>query len=122
VLGALKHAIERTGVVPVYLHSDQGSEYDATAYEAFVLDKNISISMSHKNSPWENVFQEPFYSQFKVDLGLVSRFESVEELLEEIYQTIFYYNNERIHTSLKMSPITFKQKYENRLQILRIPV
>ncbi|MGH2612914.1 MAG: IS3 family transposase, partial [Rhabdochlamydiaceae bacterium] len=95
VLGAMKHAIERTGKIPVYLHSDQGSEYDAKAYEDYVLGKSIIISMSHKSSPWENSFQESFYSQFKVDLGYVSRFETVEELIEEIYQTIYYYNNIR---------------------------
>ncbi len=122
VLGAFQHAIKRTGCVPVYLHSDQGSEYDANEYEEFVLGKGIIISMSHKNSPWENAFQESFYSQFKVDLGFVSRFDTVEALIEEIYQTIYYYNNHRIHSSLKMSPVTFKQKYENRSQILRITV
>ncbi|OGH51446.1 MAG: hypothetical protein A3G13_02655 [Candidatus Levybacteria bacterium RIFCSPLOWO2_12_FULL_37_7] len=122
VLGAIKHAIERTGKIPVYLHSDQGSEYDAKAYGAYVLGKGIIISMSHKSSPWENAFQESFYSQFKVDLGYVSRFQTVEELIEEIYQTIYYYNNERIHGSLKMAPVMFKQKYENRLGEVRITV
>lgn len=122
VMGALKHAIERTRTVPIYLHSDQGSEYDAKAYEEYVLEKGVIISMSKKHSPWENAFQESFYSQFKVDLGVVNRFETVEELIEEIYQTIYYYNNKRIHSSLKMSPITFKQNYENRLQIVRITV
>ncbi len=122
VLGALQHAIERRGCTSVYAHSDQGSEYDANAYEEYVLGEGISISMSKKASPWENPFQESFYSQFKVDLGLVSRFEIVEELIEAIYQTIYYYNNKRIHTSLKMTPVIFKQNYENRLQILRVTV
>lgn len=122
VLGALKHAIERTGTAPVWLHSDQGSEYDAAEYERFVVGKGITISMSHKNSPWENPFQESFYSGFKVDLGYVSRFETVEQLIEEIYQTIYYYNNHRIHTSLKMNPAAFKKQYEDRLQKVRITV
>lgn len=122
VLGAIKHAIMRTGKTPVYLHSDQGSEYDAETYENYVLKKGIIISMSRKSSPWENAFQESFYSQFKVDLGYVNRFETVEELIETIYQTIYYYNTERMHTSLKMAPIMFKQKYENRLEMLRITV
>lgn len=122
VLGAIEHAIERTGKVPFFLHSDQGSEYDAKIYEDYVLGKGIVLSMSHKASPWENAFQESFYSQFKVDLGFVSRFETVEELMEEIYQTIYYYNNKRMHTSLKMAPVLFKQKYENRLQEVRITV
>ncbi len=122
VLGALKHAVGRTGAVPVYLHSDQGSEYDAKEYEEYVLGKGATISMSKKASPWENPFQESFYSQFKVDLGYVSRFETVEELIEAIYQTIFYYNNSRLHTSLKMAPAAFKKQFENRLEILRITV
>jgi putative transposase len=122
VLEAIKHAVKRTQAVSVYLHSDQGSEYDAKAYEEYVVVKGMSISMSKKASPWENAFQESFYSQFKVDLGFVNRFETVEELMEAIYQTIYYYNNERIHSSLKMAPTLFKQKYENRLEILRITV
>ena len=122
VLGAITHAIGRIGAVPVYQHSDQGSEYDAKEYEEYVLEKGIILSMSHKSSPWENAFQESFYSQFKVDLGQVNRFETVEELIEEIYQTIYYYNNSRMHTSLKTNPITFKKAYENRLQKVRITV
>jgi transposase InsO family protein len=115
ILGALKHAIKRTGKTPIYLHSDQGSEYDAKRYEDYAKHNDILISMSAKSSPWENGFQESFYSQFKVDLGFISRFEAVEELIEEIYQTIYYYNNQRIHTSLKMAPISFRYIYEQRL-------
>lgn len=122
VLGALRHAIERTGTIPLYLHSDQGSEYDAKTYEEYVLEKGIILSMSAKSSPWENAFQESFYSQFKVDLGYVSRFESAEELIEEIYQTIYYYNNQRMHTSLKMTPIKYRKNYDCRLQQMRITV
>ncbi|MEK7534102.1 MAG: IS3 family transposase [Patescibacteria group bacterium] len=122
VLGAVQHAIENIGKVPVYLHSDQGSEYDAKQYEDYILSKEIMISMSNKNSPWENPFQESFYSQFKVDLGYVNRFKTGEELIEEIYQTIYYYNNLRIHTSLKMAPVIFKQNFEDRLQKVRITV
>lgn len=115
IVGALKHAIKRAGKTPIYLHSDQGSEYDAKRYEDYAKRNRILISMSAKSSPWENGFQESFYSQFKVDLGHVSRFETVEELVEAIYQTIYYYNNQRIHTSIKMAPVSFRHIYEKRL-------
>ncbi|CAN5139545.1 hypothetical protein BH11PAT1_BH11PAT1_0780 [soil metagenome] len=120
ILGALKHAIKRIGVTPMITHSDQGSEYDSNRYEEFAKKHTILISMSAKSSPWENGFQESFYSQFKVDLGFLNRFETVEELIEEIYQTIYYYNNQRIHTSLKMAPVAFKKNYENRLVRLTV--
>ncbi len=122
ILGALKHAIKRTAKTPIFLHSDQGSEYDSRNYEDYTKQYGMLISMSAKSSPWENGFQESFYSQFKVELGVVSRFETVEELIEAIYQTIYYYNNSRIHTSLKMSPVLFRKQYEKRLQKVRIIV
>jgi putative transposase len=117
VIGALTHAMARTKQVPLYIHSDQGSEYDSEAFIQLVQFHKILVSMSKKKSPWENGFQESFYAQFKVDLGFLSRFDSVEELIEGIYQAIHYYNYDRIHTSLKMSPILFKQKYADRLRI-----
>jgi transposase InsO family protein len=110
VLGALTDALKRTQKTPTYLHSDQGSEYDAQAYKDYAKEKGIIMSMSAKGSPWENGFQESFYSQFKVDLGEVSRFSLLGELVEAIHRTIYYYNNQRIHTKLKMSPIEFKNK------------
>jgi len=39
------------------------------------------------------------------------RFETIGEFVEAIHQTINYYNKERIHTKLKMSPIKFKLKF-----------
>lgn len=67
--------------------------------------------MSKKASPWENGFQESFYSEFKVDLGDPNMFEGLGQLVEIIHQTMYYYNNQRTHTSLKMCPVDFKLKY-----------
>jgi len=68
--------------------------------------------MSKKSSPWENGYQESFYNNFKTDLGLeFERFNTSGELIEGVHQTINYYNKQRIHTTLKMSPISFKHKH-----------
>lgn len=111
ISGALQDALERTRATPMYFHSDQGSEYDSNPLTTFLTNLHIQISMSQKASPWENGFQESFYSEFKMDLGQVNRFEQLGELVEAIHQTIYYYNHHRIHTSLKMSPVAFKDKY-----------
>lgn len=115
VVEALRHAITQTGSVPLIIHSDQGSEYDSTAFTDLATAHDMMISMSHKHAPWENGYQESFYAHFKVDLGFVSQFDSVEELIEGLYLTIHYYNHDRIHTRLKMSPVQFKQQFERRL-------
>ena len=69
----------------------------------------IQISMSKKASPWENGYQESFCNNFKTDLGLeFDRFESLEEPVAAIYETLTYHNTEGIRTILKMSPVQFK--------------
>jgi len=113
VLDALLSAFENTQYkLPKFIHTDQGSEYNCKQYTSFVQYLNINVSMSKKASPWENGYQESFYSNFKTDLGVeFDRFETVGELVEAIHQQINYHNNTRIHTTLKMSPSQFKQKY-----------
>ena len=46
--------------------------------------------MSAKSSPWENAYQESFYSQFKVDLGRTDRFNELGELIEAISKGFFF--------------------------------
>lgn len=103
VRGALFNAI-KDNPKPEILHSDQGREYASKEYTSLLKQLRIYISMSRKSCPWENGYQEAFYSQFKLDLGDPNRFESLGELTYAIYQTIHYYNHERIHTKLKMPP------------------
>lgn len=95
---------------PELIHSDQGGEYTAEIFHDFCTSSGIKISMSEKGSPWQNGYQESFYDKFKIDLGDPSRFESLGELVYEIYHTIYIYNTSRIHTSLKMSPREFAKK------------
>ena len=103
---ALIDAIEKHGR-PDILHSDQGSEYKAKLYTGFAKSFGINISMSHKGCPWENGYQESFFSQFKVDLGDPARFSTLGELVLAVYQTIWQYTHTRIHSALKMSPMQF---------------
>jgi len=116
VLGAWEHAISNPDHhLPQYAHSDQGSEYDSTDYEQTITQAGVTISMSHKGSPWENGFQEAFYSQFKLDLGDPNRFDQLGELVEEINHTLVEYNNNRLHTSLKTTPANFRRLQDKQL-------
>lgn len=115
VMGALAHAFSRTKTRPHYHHSDQGAEYDSNNYIQLVKSKGIIISMSAKSSPWENPFQESFYSQFKLELADTGRFETLGELIVAIYRQIYYYNHNRIHTSLGTSPVKFREQYIKNL-------
>lgn len=111
-ISALEMALARTGTIPTYHHSDQGSEYDSADYIGILTDNQTTISMSRKGHPWENGFQESFYSGFKIDLGRPDQFDSLGELIEAIYLQINYYNTSRIHTRLKTSPVKFREQYQ----------
>jgi len=106
---ALRNALENNKA-PQFLHSDQGSEYRSEQYTSYAQSVGITISMSAKGKPWENGFQESFYSQFKVDLGQINRFDFLGELIEALYLQVYYYNNKRIHTSIKMPPALFAKQ------------
>jgi len=108
---ALNMALDKTKTSPKYHHSDQGSEYDSYDYIKKLEDNQITISMSQKSHPWENGYQESFYSQFKVDFGWSDQYESWGELIEAIYLQLNYYNKSRIHTSLRTSPTKFREQY-----------
>lgn len=108
VFDALVKALYKRGTSPLILHSDQGSEYTGNLYKNIVKSNNISFSNSAKASPWENGYQESFYSQFKEELEDPNKFNTIPELIEAIYRQLHYYNNKRIHTSLKTTPVNYR--------------
>ncbi|PIZ47170.1 hypothetical protein COY29_05560 [Candidatus Woesebacteria bacterium CG_4_10_14_0_2_um_filter_39_14] len=114
VLGALENALT-SNPKPSILHSDQGSEYDSQVYLGFCQTIGINISMSNKSSPWENSYQESFYSHFKVQLADINRFYDIAELIEEISKLIWYHNNERIHSVLKCPPKMYLESYYKKM-------
>lgn len=107
IISTVKDALNKTNSKPIILHSDQWSEYRSYDYFDLLNSNNIKPSMSKKSSPWENAEQESFYWKFKFELWNLNRFESIEKAIEFIHYKIYYYNNFRIHTKLKMSPNQF---------------
>lgn len=103
---------------PVILHSDHGSEYTSKDYVALTANLGITMSMSRKGSPWENGYQESFYGKFKIDFGDPNRFDTMGELVYEIYATIYSYNHIHIHTALKMPPALFAERHQRSIRLL----
>ena len=108
--------------VPQIIHSDQGSEYRSEDYLNLLKSFDIKPSMSEKASPWQNGYQESFYSGFKLELGHPEIYPTLGELAEAIAQQIYYYNYERIHTALKCPPEIFAKRYflTNRIREVQL--
>jgi transposase InsO family protein len=121
VMEAFKDAVRRTGVAPEWFHSDQGSEYVSGAYESLLDLYGTKASQSRKSSPWQNGFQESFYSQFKLELGDVRRFAHVGQLIEAVHGQIAYYNTRRIHLALKMPPAAYRERQKQKMTALAAP-
>lgn len=114
IMDAFQDAMRRTRATPRYFHSDQGSEYVSGAYESLLESVGTQPSHSRKGSPWQNGYQESFYSNFKLELGNIHRFEHIGELIEAIHQQIRYYNHQRIHSALKMPPVAFRIRHQQK--------
>ena len=67
-------------------------------------------------SPWENAFQESFFSQFKIDLGDPERLASLGELVYTVHRMIWEYNHTRIHLALRKSPQQFTEQYRKLVE------
>lgn len=116
ILSVLEEAKRKRETCPLFFHSDQGSEYTANRSIQWLVRNNIQPSMSPKGKPWNNGKQESFYFTFKSECGVPQKLPHIEDLVEVIGKFINYYNSERIHSVLKMSPRKFyvKMKWNPR--------
>ena len=94
----------RTSPNPSILHSDRGSEYLSERHQATCARFGITLSASKPGSPWQNGFMERCIKSVKEELGSLANYRDIDELYVGVINAIAYYNNERIHLSLKMSP------------------
>lgn len=92
------------------LHSDQGWQYQMSKYREKLKELDIIQSMSRKGNCLDDSPTENFFGRMKEEMfyGKESRYTSMEKLKKEIHKYIRYYNNDRIVTKLKNSPINYR--------------
>jgi len=93
------------------LHSDQGWRYQHAEYRRLLAAHHITQSMSRKGNCMDNGAMENFFGRLKVEMFYGEKFESVNTFIEELKKYINYYNNERIVSKLKMSPVQFRTHF-----------
>ena len=116
VLEALNRALGHRQIEPdqLLIHTDQGSQYRATAYRQLLEDHKISRSMSAKGCCWDNAVVESFFSTLKHEMGLDDDAVTLNSPQQLIRQLAFwidgYYNRERRHSTIGyLSPINYEQ-------------
>jgi putative transposase len=97
----------------VLLHSDQGWQYQQRSYQLTLERLGITQSMSRKATCLDNAPIESFFGHLKDELYRGQRFESFEELAEEIGSYIEYWNTRRYQVGLKgLSPVGYRAQSE----------
>jgi transposase InsO family protein len=92
---------------PIF-HSDQGWQYQHAEYQRLLSEHHIKQSMSRKGNCMDNGAMENFFGRLKVEMFYGEHFQTVDEFINCLKDYIDYYNNERIVTKLKMSPVQYR--------------
>lgn len=114
-LDALRMALtQRRPAAGLLAHSDRGSQYAGSAYQALLTAEGLTCSMSRKGNCWDNAVAESFFATLEHELLTESDFPSRPAARRAIFEFIeVWYNRERRHSSLGyVSPA----EYEQRLQ------
>ena len=92
-------------------HSDRGSQYCSTDYQAELKRHGIQISMSGKGNCYDNAMVETFFKTIKSELVWRTIFYTREQAETAIARYIDgFYNPLRRHSALNfMSPVQFEK-------------
>ena len=93
------------------LHSDQGFQYTSPAYFKLTQEYGITPSMSRRGNPYDNALAENFFSILKTECIYRKKIATFEEARTLIDDYIFFYNNQRIQTKTKLTPLELRCQF-----------
>ena len=112
VLNTIKAAKRKEKVTAqLQLHSDQGFQYTSQAYYKLTQRYGITPSMSRRGNPYDNALAENFFSILKTECIHRVKIETFKDARELIDDYIYFYNNQRIQTKTKLTPMEFRCQY-----------
>ena len=112
VLDTIKAAKKKEKVTAeLQLHSDQGFQYTSPAYFKLTKFYNITPSMSSRGNPYDNAIAENFFSILKSECINRIKLKTYDEARLIIDEYIHFYNQERIQTKTKLTPLEKRSQY-----------
>ncbi len=95
------------------IQSDQGVQYQNSRYSEMLSKRGIIQSMSRKRNCLDNSPTENFFGRLKEEIWYNKAYKYKKELINQIHEYIKYYNETRIVTRLKTSPIDYRNQLMN---------
>lgn len=90
-------------------HTDRGGEFANAQIDEMLEVFGIERSLSKKGCPYDNAVIESTNRLLKTGIVYGRAYETTEDLRREVNWWVRFYNNERIHTTLGMSPVEFRE-------------
>jgi putative transposase len=110
VIKALDMALRRRGPdAGLVHHSDRGSQYASSDYQAQLENNGITCSMSRRGDCYDNAAMESWFARLKTELG--EDFESEAAAQRQLFEYIeVFHNQKRRHSTLGyVSPAQFER-------------
>lgn len=67
--------------------------------------------MSRRGNPYDNAFAENFFSILKTECIYRTKIATLSQAKELIDDYIFFYNNQRIQSKTKLTPLELRRQY-----------
>ena len=91
-------------------HSDRGPEFDNAALDEPFEVFGITRSLSKKGCPYDNAVDESADKTLKAEFVYREQFSGLYDLQVKLNDYVWWYNNERSHSTLGyMSPVEFRK-------------
>ena len=95
VMENLRKAMEANPDATPLIHSDRGSQYTSREYRMVTTQYQMIRSMSRVGKCIDNAPIESFFGHFKTECYDLKKYKTFEELVADIDDYIYFYNNER---------------------------
>lgn len=100
---ALEEAISRYGAPDIF-NTDQGAQFTSEAFTGVLKSAKVKISMDGKGRWMDNVFVERLWRSVKYEEVYLKAYGSIAEAKSDIGDYLKFYNTERKHQTLGMTP------------------
>ncbi len=117
VVSALDMALlARQPATGLLCHTDRGSQYQSSDYQARLQEAGVVCSMSRKGNCWDNAPTESFFASLKRELVHRTSFATRETAKTAVFGWIeVWYNRKRRHSALGyLSPEAFERQYQQQ--------
>ena len=92
-------------------HSDRGSNYTSKSFGDLINEYGFIQSFSKPGTPYDNALSENFFSIFKTECIHRVKLSRYDEASLIISEYINFYNNYRIQTKTKLTPLEKRNQF-----------